>query len=285
MATAGLRGRFLTSGARQLGRSAAGAVDGALQADPVGGCLVASRFELAGMDRQLLGGSFWGVDGGRSALCFVGANLVPLAGDGPPLATLADALGRRGRVCASIVGRAEPTLPLWERLAPAWGYAREVRPDQPLLVCPDAPATAPDPEVVRVGVDRLDDYFPAAVAMFTEEVGTDPTVGDGGRGYRARVAGLLSAGRAFARFDGRQVVFKAEIGALSSRVALIQGVWVHPAWRGRGVAAPGTAAVVREAQQLGRLPSLYVNAHNTPARAAYARVGFHQVGTFASVLF
>lgn len=285
MAAPGLRGRFLTSGARQLGRSAGHTVAEVLAADPVGCCLVASRFEMAGMDRQLLGGSFWGVDGGRSALCFAGVNLIPLTGEGPALAALGEALGRRGRTCASIVGHAGPTLPLWEHLAPAWGHAREVRPDQPLLACPDAPAVPADPLVAPVPAGRLDDYFPAAVAMFTEEVGTDPTAGDEGRGYRARVAGLLSAGRAFARFDGRRVVFKAEIGALSSRVALIQGVWVHPDWRGRGVAASATAAVVRAAQQLGRLPSLYVNAHNTAARAVYARVGFHQVGTFASVLF
>jgi predicted GNAT family acetyltransferase len=31
--------------------------------------------------------------------------------------------------------------------------------------------------------------------------------------------------------------------------------------------------------------SLYVNDFNSPARAAYARVGFSQVGTYASVLF
>jgi predicted GNAT family acetyltransferase len=31
--------------------------------------------------------------------------------------------------------------------------------------------------------------------------------------------------------------------------------------------------------------SLYVNAYNLPALAAYRRVGFRQVGTFATVLF
>jgi predicted GNAT family acetyltransferase len=31
--------------------------------------------------------------------------------------------------------------------------------------------------------------------------------------------------------------------------------------------------------------SLYVNDFNSPARAAYARVGFREVGRYASVLF
>ena len=114
--------------------------------------------------------------------------------------------------------------------------------------------------------------------MFTEEVGVDPRPGDGGRGYRARVAELLSAGRAFARFEGDEVVFKAEIGALSSRVALIQGVWVASGPARPGPGRAGTAAVVAAAQRLGRLPSLYVNQHNVAARAAYHRVGFARAG-------
>lgn len=247
--------------------------------------MVAARFETAGMDRALLGGTFWGSDHGAGALCFVGANLVPLAGDSGSLGAVARALQPAGRHCASIVGRAEFALPLWEHLRPWWGPAREVRAVQPLLVCPDRPAVASAERLVQVTSDRLDDYFPAAVAMFAEEVGVDPTVGDGGAGYRARVAELVAGGRAFAIFDGGAVVYKAEVGALSRSVGLIQGVWVDPSWRGRGIATAATAAVVATVQRWGRLPSLYVNGHNVPARAAYARIGFHQVGTFASVLF
>jgi predicted GNAT family acetyltransferase len=31
--------------------------------------------------------------------------------------------------------------------------------------------------------------------------------------------------------------------------------------------------------------SLYVNGHNTPARAAYRKAGFEQSGTFATIMF
>ena len=31
--------------------------------------------------------------------------------------------------------------------------------------------------------------------------------------------------------------------------------------------------------------SLYVNAHNAPARAAYRRAGFEQAGAFATLMF
>jgi len=185
-----------------------------------------------------------------------------------------------------MVGPAEQVLGLWAELENDWGPAREVRADQPLMAISEPPRVAPDPLVRPVRPEELERYLPAAIAMFIEEVGIDPRVGDGGAGYRARVAELIAAGRAFARFDGRDVVFKAEIGALSGAVGQIQGVWVHPDRRGEGLAGGGTAAVVnRLVTTMGRTASLYVNAYNTPARAVYDRVGFTQVGQYATVLF
>lgn len=279
----GWRVRAGTTPARPLGPGQAQWVAAALDRDPVGTCMVGARFEAAGMDRSRLGGTFW--RGAGEGLCFAGPNIIPVQGDQVDLYAIADTLRGHGRRSASIVGRAQHVAPLWERIRPWWGPAREVRDDQPLLICPDAPAVRSDLRVVVVHPHRMDDYFPAAVAMFTEEVGVDPTLGDGGRSYRARVTELVSAGRAFAIFDGPTVVFKAEVGSLTRRVGQIQGVWVHPGFRGRGIAAAATAAVVRSIQTWGRLPSLYVNSYNAAARATYARVGFHQVGTFSSVLF
>ena len=115
--------------------------------------------------------------------------------------------------------------------------------------------------------------------MFTEEIGVDPTTGDHGLSYRNRVGDLIRQGRAFVRYDGDQVLFKAEVGSLSDRAALIQGVWVRPDRRGEGIAGPAMAAVVRAVRDgLGRIPCLYVNDFNTAARAAYRRVGFRQTG-------
>jgi hypothetical protein len=174
---------------------------------------------------------------------------------------------------------------MWDDLASHWAPAREVRADQPLMALAGRPAIAPDPYVRPVRPSELDRYLPAAVAMFIEEVGIDPRAGDGGVGYRSRVAELVAAGRAFARFEGDEVVFKAEIGALSSQVGQIQGVWVHPALRGRGLGTAGTAAVVERLAALGRMSSLYVNGFNLVARSAYQRIGFTQVGSFATILF
>ena len=194
------------------------------------------------------------------------------------------ALSRR-RVCSSLVGPSEQVLGLWTELAREWGPPRELRPEQPLMVLTSSPQVEPDPLVRRVRPDELDRYLPAAIAMFTEEVGIDPCANGGAAGYRARVAELIAGGRAFARFEGDQVVFKAEIGALSRSVGQIQGVWVHPDRRSYGLGTRGTAAVAERLAAMGRTASLYVNGFNVAARIAYRKIGFEERGVFATVLF
>jgi uncharacterized protein len=273
------------AGARLLDDRDRAGVRAALDSDPVAACMVSARVEIAGLDPWRLGGELWSFGSRLDGLCFSGANLVPLRGDRQALRSFAERARRHGRGCSSVVGRAELVLPLWEDLSATWTPAREVRPDQPLMVLAGPPAVAPDPFVRPVRPAELDRYLPAAVAMFTEEVGVDPRAGDGGAGYRSRVAELVAAGRAFARFEDGQVVFKAEIGAMSAQVGQIQGVWVNPAWRGRGLGTAGTAAVSERLAAMGRVSSLYVNGFNHVARSAYKRVGFTQVASFATVLF
>jgi predicted GNAT family acetyltransferase len=122
--------------------------------------------------------------------------------------------------------------------------------------------------------------------MFTEEVGVSPLGPDGGAAYRARVAELIGLGRAFARIEDGRVMFKAEIGAVTPHACQVQGVWVRPDLRGRGLAVAGMAAVVQEAlRSVAPVVSLYVNDFNAPARAVYQKVGFTELATLASVLF
>jgi uncharacterized protein len=253
--------------------------------------MVAARIDTAGLDPWRLGGELWGCEPrGRAhrldSLCFAGPNLIPLQGNRSALRAFAERALNRRRTCSSVVGPAEQVLGIWSELELDWGPAREVRAVQPLMATIAASRVLPDPLVRPVRPDELDRYLPAAIAMFIEEVGVDPRTGDGGVSYRARVAELIATGRAFARFEGGDVVFKAEIGALSHLVGQIQGVWVHPDRRGHGLGTAGTAAVVdRLVCGLRRTASLYVNSYNVAARAAYRRIGFTKVGEYATVLF
>ncbi|MFI8002814.1 GNAT family N-acetyltransferase [Streptomyces sp. NPDC086010] len=260
-----------------------------LESEPVDNAFVAARVQIAGLDPWRLGGEMWGwyADGRLRSLCYSGANLVPICATPEAVRAFADRARRAGRRCSSIVGPAGPTTQLWRLLEPSWGPAREVRPHQPLMVTESPSAQiAPDPLVRRVRRDEIDILMPACVAMFTEEVGVSPLAGDGGLLYQARVAELITTGRSFARIEDGRVLFKAEIGAATSRACQIQGVWVAPEARGQGLSETGMAAVLRHAlSDVAPIVSLYVNDYNTPARRAYSRVGFRETGAFMSVLF
>ena len=259
---------------------------------PVDSVLAAARVATAAeVGLRRAGGVLWGFerDGELVAVCWSGANLVPVVPPGAEeaigaFARLARSASRRS---SSIVGERSAVLGLWEQLSGHWPAPREIRADQPSLVIDSEPLAAPDPAVRRTHAGEYDEVLPACIAMFTEEVGYSPASGPSGP-YEVRVRHLIEQGRSFARFDGDppHVLFKAEIGALACGVAQVQGVWVRPDRRGEGVAVAGMAAVVQHVRRsMAPTVSLYVNDYNAPALAAYRRVGFRQVGSYATVLF
>ena len=256
--------------------------------DAVTNVFVSSRIRSAGLDPARLGAQVWGYheNGRLASLCYSGANLVPVAVTPGAVAAFAERARLQGRRCSSIVGAATAVGELWRLLAPYWSQPREIRSVQPVMSISSVPLADPDPLVRPVRFDELDVLLPACIAMFTEEVGVSPIGPDGGAAYRARVLDLIRAGRSFARIDEGEVVFKAEIGAVTPLACQVQGVWVPPGRRGRGHAVAGTAALVAEAlRSIAPVVTLYVNDFNAPARAAYRRVGFSEAGTFTSVLF
>jgi len=223
---------------------------------------------------------------GLHSICWVSANLVPVGCDEAALAAFAIRLRRCRQYCSSLFGPAETVLALWEALRPTWGEPRAVRPSQPELAVagPLPPGTPSDPLVRRAHFDEVDLVMPAAADMFTEEIGYPPYRGSGEL-YRQGISSLIRQGRTFVRVEHGEVIFKADVGSVALGVAQVQGVWVAPRWRGKGLAVPAMAAVVEQVRaQIAPVVTLYVNDYNLPARATYARVGFTDIGSFATVL-
>jgi predicted GNAT family acetyltransferase len=272
---------------RVLSRNDLPAAVRVLSTNPVENVMVAARVRAAGVEQSSLGCPIWGFerDGALRALCHVGSNMVPVNADAEAVAAWVDFAGPK-RPCASIIGPSTVALGLWRQLSDRWGTAwrdvRNVRPHQPVMAISKDPSVAPNPHVRRVTLEHWDSYYDAAVRMYTEEVGVSPLQGNPA-GYRFYVRQLISSGRAFALFDGDRVLFKADLGSVSGSVCQVQGVWLEPELRGRGLATAAMAAVVKLARTVVPTVSLYVNDYNLPARATYARVGFATVGEFATI--
>ena len=90
-------------------RDAAEALE-VLGRDPVANVFVTSRVEAAGLDPWRLGAEVWGYTdrgtGELTALCYSGANLVPVGEDSEAVRAFAERARRQGRRCSSIVGPA-----------------------------------------------------------------------------------------------------------------------------------------------------------------------------------
>lgn len=187
------------------------------------------------------------------------------------------------------------------------------RPVQPLLYLPpeedlsalyeaplpSLPENLPPPQdpleldrpVESVGYARLatvedeERLLVAAAAMFTEEVGFDP-IARYGDGYRVRLHGLIRAKRCAIVTDASgRVIFKADAGIASLDTAQVQGVWMHPDYRGLGLAKPFFAAASRVLQRRYRHLSLYVNDYNAAAVALYSGTGWVPIGRFSTIIF
>lgn len=131
----------------------------------------------------------------------------------------------------------------------------------------------------------LGEFLPAAAAMFTEEVGFDP-VARYGDGYAARLRTLIVGQRSAIVTDvNGRVIFKADAGIVNLDAAQVQGVWLHPDYRGYGLAKPFFAAAAQVLQRRYPHLSLYVNDYNARALAMYRGTGWEQIGQFSTIIF
>ena len=192
--------------------------------------LVAARRRAVGLRRR----------GTLGSLCYAGANLVPVAAT-PEAVARRSPTGPAGRA-----GAARRSSGPAEQVAAAVGScssragARPARSaaDQPLMVDLDEPAVdrgRPAGAPGRRGRARHPAARPAS--RCSPRRSASRRAGRRRRalprpGRRARSA----PGRAFARIEDGEVVFKAEIGAVTPQACQIQGVWVRP--RGGGADSP-----------------------------------------------
>ncbi len=274
-------------GVRVLGSSDLEAFLALAGVDPVVNVFVIHRATTTRLEPRWLGGEMWGRfdDGDLVAACHVGANIVPVQADEDDARAFAERALGRPRTASTLVGRHDAVRAFWNEVAISWGHPRDRRWLQPHLELDGPPAVEPDPHVRRTDTGDMATLYPACVAMYTEEVGVSPE-SSGPDLYRARVAQLVSRGWSFARYDGDELVFKAEVACATDRAAQVQGVWVPPSRRGQGLATAGVAAVAAIIRaEIAPTVSLYVNEWNTAARGAYERAGFRETARFSTVMF
>ncbi len=265
----------------RVGASELPALERLLDSEPVDNVYLRSELRLLGSAAP-----WWCVSDGSNELrgaVLAGALTVPFLPDPSDAPRLAEAT--RGTTPPHLlVGPRAAVLALHECLA-ARRPAREIHDPQPVMAIDRRRLRVLPPAPLRASTRRdLDALAVAAAMMHREELSADTAPPDASA-WRARMTQLVDRGWSWVWTEGGQVVFKAELSAWTPDVVQVQGVFTGPAWRGRGVATSGMTALCALLLEQVPLVALYVNGYNHAALRVYGRVGFEQVGEFATVMY
>jgi ribosomal protein S18 acetylase RimI-like enzyme len=237
------------------------------------------RVFLEDVARRGLGRFSGFAENGRlTALCHVGANVVPSGDDCARFAGVT----ARGRA-RMIIGDEGPVTDLWETVADRMPKPRDDRPGQPVYVIDQAP----EPGGTGLRAARERDYellLPACAAAHREEIGIDPMARDP-EGFRWRTRSQIEEGRSWVWIEGDTILFKAEASAWTPSAVQLQQVWVDPPVRNRRYAQRGMRDLIR--LLLERVPRvcLFVRPENAPAIRVYEAVGMRRSGSYRSLIF
>ena len=217
-------------------------------------------------------------DGRLTALCHVGANVVPSGARCGAFAGALAAINPR-----MLIGDERAVSELWDDARAHMPSPREDRPGQPVYVIEEAPEPG-QTELRSATPDDFERLLPACAAAHAEELGVDPMRRDPDA-FRTRTWAQIVDGRSWLWEEGGTILFKAEASAWTPSAVQLQQVWTDPAARGRGNARRGLRDLCR--LLLERVPAvcLFVRPENAPAIRLYDAVGMHRRGAYRSILF
>jgi len=102
---------------------------------------------------------------------------------------------------------------------------------------------------------------------------------------RMNIAQIIAGGRVLAaKLDGR-FVGKINVSAVSFSRFQVGGVYVHPAFRGLGIAGRMASVFITSLIEKGKGVTLFVKKNNAAARKLYLRLGFTFVNDYRIVYY
>jgi hypothetical protein len=197
------------------------------------------------------------------------------------------ALARAAQGCSS----AHVIMGEQERIRAFWGhYAAAGQP--PRLACREllfVLARPADADASAAGLLRpaaaadLPLVMPAQAGMAVEECGVNPLEVDP-EGFRERCARRIERGRVWVSVGaGGRLDFKADVMAETPEAAYLEGVYVRPGARGRGLGRRCLTQLGRELLARSRALCLLVNESNLEAQSFYRKTGFSLRGLYETI--
>ena len=137
-------------------------------------------------------------------------------------------------------------------------------------------------EMRRANLGDLDQIVPVQAAMAEFESGVNPFEVDP-EGFRARCARRIEMGRIWVLEEDGKLVFKADIQADTPDVIYLEGVWVSPAERGKGIGRKCMRQLCRDLLTRSKSVCLLVNQENQRSHTFYRMCNFKMRGVYDSI--
>jgi len=144
------------------------------------------------------------------------------------------------------------------------------------------PAAEPADGLRRATPEDLAVVMEINARMAEEESGVNPLAADPG-GFSLRTLRRIEQGRVWVLAEGGRLVFKADVMSETPESAYLEGVYVHPQERRRGVGRRSMSQLSRTLLAGSRSVSLLVNDENKGARAFFLAAGFRFRGYYDTI--
>lgn len=162
----------------------------------------------------------------------------------------------------------------------------------PRLICDELLLDQRAPLENAEGIDGLRPATPADLEqvvsinakMAFEESGVDPLKTDP-EGLSRRALRRIEQGRVWVLAEDGRIIFKADVISETPEVIFLEGVYVHPAERGRGYGFRCLTGLGRALLSRATSLCLVVNQTNKHAQALYSKAGFKLHSHYRTVYF
>jgi hypothetical protein len=128
---------------------------------------------------------------------------------------------------------------------------------------------------------ELEEIAEAHAAMVVMESDVDPMERDR-EGFLERVARRIEQGRTFVVYEHGKLIFKADIVAETEDVIYLEGIYVTPEYRGRGIGSKCLSALTLHLLKRAKTICLLSNINYIDAHLSYLKAGYKNTGSCTS---
>ena len=194
------------------------------------------------------------------------------------------ALARREPVTHLLMGEHSSVQRFWSYYADHTQSPRHVC---PILFLRRGEQFQPRPDVPGLRLAKPEDLEPvvrAQAAMAVETSGVDPLRKDP-VGFRQRYLRRIDNNRVWVLMKNRQLIFKLDVITGTPDASYIEGVYVCPEERGKGLGQRCLTEVGRKLLERTKAVHLFVENENTRTIAFYSKLGFNVAGQYDLLYF